>query len=86
MLHINSFEHFKMQLKNKPLVDSGLFGVLVLTNNEWVSTEITEDDFARYEHVSEYETEDLRIKLENDAYILANISAPMWPLVKKIEW
>lgn len=86
MLHLNSFGHFKQQIKNKPLIDKGLFGVLVLVDNEWVPTEITEDDFARYEHVSEYETEELRIKLENDVYILGNTIAPMWPLVKKIKW
>lgn len=86
MLHLSSFEHFKKQFKNKPLVDSGLFGVLLLVNNEWVPTEITEEDFARYEHVSEYETDELRIKLEDSAYILGNTIAPMWPLVKKIQW
>lgn len=86
MLHLDSFGHFKQEIKNKPLVTEGLFGVLVLINNEWVPTHITEEDFARYEHVSVYETEELRIKLENDAYILGRTMAPMWPLVKKIEW
>jgi hypothetical protein len=86
MLYLSSFEHFKNQFKNKPLVEKGLFGVLVLTNNEWVPTEITEDDFARYVHVSEYDSDDLRIKLEDDAYVLGNTTAPMWPLVKKIIW
>ena len=86
MLYLTSFEHFKTQSKNKPLIDKGLFGVLLLVDNEWVPTEITEEDFARYEHVSEYDSEDLRIKLEDDAYVLGNTKAPMWPLVKKIKW
>jgi hypothetical protein len=86
MLQLTAFEHFKEQFRNKSLVDRDLFGVLSLVNNEWVPTEITAEDFVRYEHVSEYDTEQLRIKLEDDAYILGNTIAPMWPLVRKIEW
>ena len=86
MLHLSAFEHFKEQFRNKSLVDRDLFGVLSLVNNEWVPTEITAEDFVRYEHVSEYDTEQLRIKLEDDAYTLGNTIAPMWPLVKLIEW
>jgi hypothetical protein len=86
MLHLSSFEHFKEQSRNKSLVNRDLFGVLVLNNNEWVPTEINAEDFVRYIHVSEYESEELRIKLEDDAYVLGNTIAPMWPLVKKIEW
>ena len=86
MLKYNAFEHFKQDFKNKSLVDKDLFGVLVLTNNIWVPTEITEEDFARYEHVSEYDSEELRIKLEDEAFTLEHSIAPMWPLVKLIEW
>jgi len=86
MLHLNAFEHFAEQFRNKSLVDKGLFGVLSLENNEWVPTEITSEDFVKYEHVSEYDTETLRIKLEDSAYTLGNTIAPMWPLVKLIEW
>lgn len=86
MLHLMSFEHFKEQFRNKSLVDRDLFGVLVLKKNKWVPTEITAEDFVRYEHVSDYDTEKLRIKLEDSAYVLGNTIAPMWPLVRKIEW
>jgi hypothetical protein len=86
MLHLSSFEHFKEQFRNKSLVDRDLFGVLVLNKNEWVATEITAEDFVRYEHVSTYESEELRIKLEDEAYTLGNTIAPMWPLVQKIKW
>ena len=67
MLQLTAFEHFKEQFRNKSLVDRDLFGVLSLVKNEWVPTEITAEDFVRYEHVSEYDTEQLRIKLEDDA-------------------
>lgn len=86
MLQLNAFEHFSKEVRNKPLVDRGLFGVLVLTKKKWVPTEISSEDFVRYEHVSEYDTEKLRIKLEDDAYTLGNSIAPMWPLVRLIEW
>jgi hypothetical protein len=86
MLHLSAFEHFKEQFRNKSLVDRDLFGVLVLKKNKWVPTEINTEDFVRYEHVSDYDTEKLRIKLEDDAYTLGNTIAPMWPLVKLIEW
>ena len=68
MLQLTAFEHFKEQFRNKSLVDRDLFGVLSLVKNEWVPTEITAEDFVRYEHVSENDTEQLRIKLEDDAY------------------
>jgi len=86
MLHLSAFEHFKEQFRNKSLVDRDLFGVLVLTKNKWVPTEITDEDFARYEHVYQYESEEIKIKLEDSAYTLGNTIAPMWPLVRKIEW
>jgi len=86
MLQLNAFNHFKNEIKNKPLVDEGLFGVLVLTKQSWVPTKITEQDFARYEHVSYYDSEELRIKLEDAAWKLGNTIAPMWPLVRLIEW
>jgi hypothetical protein len=86
MLHLSSFEHFTEQFKNKSLVDRDLFGVLVLTKNQWVPTEITAEDFVRYEHVISYESDEIQIKLEDDAYTLGNTIAPMWPLVKLIEW
>jgi hypothetical protein len=86
MLHLSSFEHFTEQFKNKSLVDKGLFGVLVLTKNQWVPTEITAEDFVRYEHVVWYESEEIQTKLEEQAYTLGNTIAPMWPLVRKIEW
>ena len=86
MLHLNAFEHFKEQFRNKSLVDRDLFGVLVLTKNEWVPTEITAEDFARYEHIVIYESDEIQIKLEDSAYTLGNTIAPMWPLVRLIEW
>lgn len=86
MLHLSAFEHFKEQFKNKSLVDKDLFGVLVLTKNKWVPTEITTEDFVRYEHIVRYESEEIQIKLEDQAYTLGNTIAPMWPLVRKIEW
>ena len=67
----------KSEIKNKPLVDKGLFGVLILTKKKWVPTEIKEEDFARYEHVSDYDTEKLRIKLEDEAWQLGNTIAPI---------
>ena len=86
MLHLNAFEHFTEQFRNKSLVDRDLFGVLVLTKNEWVPTEITAEDFIRYEHIVRYESDEIQIKLEDSAYTLGNTIAPMWPLVRKIEW
>jgi hypothetical protein len=88
MLHLSAFEHFSSETKNKSLVNKGLFGVLVLKDNEWHPTEIVEEDFVRYTHVvdSTYESEEIQIKLEHEAYRLGNSMAPMWPLVRKIEW
>ena len=86
MLHLSAFEHFKEQFRNKSLVDRDLFGVLVLKKHEWVPTEIAAEDFVRYEHIVIYESEEIQIKLEDSAYTLGNTIAPMWPLVRLIEW
>jgi len=51
-----------------------------------VPTEITAEDFARYEHIVIYESDEIQIKLEDSAYTLGNTIAPMWPLVRLIEW
>jgi hypothetical protein len=88
MLYLSAFEHFNAEPKNKSLVNKDIFGVLVLKDNQWVPTEILEEDFVRYNHVvdSTYESEEIQIKLEHEAYRLGNSMAPMWPLVRKIEW
>ena len=50
MLTLQSFEPFLDQVSNQELKDKGLYGVLLLTNGEWVATEITEDDINKYTH------------------------------------
>jgi hypothetical protein len=86
MLYLNAFDHFRSSPKNKFLVSQNKYGVLVLTDGEWVPTEITEDDFVRYVHVEKYESEEEQIRLLAEAEELGYYTAPFWPLVKLIEW
>lgn len=86
MLYLDAFEHFKGNPKNKFLVSQNLYGVLVLTNGQWVPTTITEDDFVRYVHVETYENEEEQNRLQAEAEDLNYYSAPFWPLVKLVEW
>jgi hypothetical protein len=86
MLNTDMFDSFQMQDSNELLVSQNKYGVLVLNNdNEWVPTEITEEDFPKYNVIVElldYENgEDLKASAEE----LGSVIAPMWPMVEEVD-
>jgi hypothetical protein len=86
MLHTDMFESFQMQDKNELLVSQNKYGVLVLNqDNEWIPTEITEEDFPKYNVIDELLNYTNGVELKESAEELSTIIAPMWPMVEEID-
>ena len=56
-LTIESFEHFKLVDTNLELVNAGKYGIHELVDGVFITKEITEDDFSKYQH-TEFDLED----------------------------
>jgi hypothetical protein len=86
MLHTDMFDSFQMQDKNEVLVSQNKYGVLVLNqNNEWIPTEIYEEDFPKYNVISDILDYENAEDLKESAEELATVIAPMWPLVEEVD-
>ena len=86
MLHTDMFDSFQMQDKNEVLVSQNKYGVLVLNqNNEWIPTEIYEEDFPKYNVISDILDYENAEDLKDSAEELATVIAPMWPLVEEVD-
>jgi hypothetical protein len=80
------FDSFQMQDKNEVLVSQNKYGVLVLNqNNEWIPTEIYEEDFPKYNVISDILDYENAEDLKESAEELATVIAPMWPLVEEVD-
>jgi len=86
MLHTDMFDSFQMQDSNELLVNQNKFGVLVLDeNNNWVPTEITDEDFPKYNTISEILDYENGEELKEAAQELGMTIAPMWPMVEAVD-
>jgi hypothetical protein len=86
MLNIDMFDSFQQQENNELLVSQQKYGVLVLNeNNEWVPTEITEEDFPKYNVISDILAFETGEDLKESADELATVIAPMWPMVEAVD-
>ena len=86
MLHTDMFDSFQMQDKNEVLVSQNKYGVLVLNqNNEWIPTEIYEEDFPKYNVISDILDYENAEDLKESADELATVIAPMWTLVEEVD-
>ena len=86
MLHTDMFDSFQMQDKNELLVSQNKYGVLVLNeNNEWVPTEIYEEDFPKYNVIVDILDYTNGEDLKESAEELSTMIAPMWPLVEEVD-
>ena len=86
MLHTDMFDSFQMQETNELLVSQNKYGVLVLNeNNEWVPTEITAEDFPKYNTIADLLDFENGEELKESADELAAVIAPMWPLVEEVD-
>ncbi len=82
MIYLEAFDPFKTKPNNVDLVERGVYGVMVWIKDEWVPTEITEDDFYKYEHIIMDEKNPDYEKLQANLYEV-NVSGAYkgWPLV-----
>jgi len=84
MIKLEAFEPFIEA--NPELVATGKYGVLVLTNGEWIPTEITEADFGLYKQVhpeSENQTDENKA-LFDAAFVVNSSAHSAWPLVELV--
>jgi hypothetical protein len=66
-LTLLSFDQFKIEESNSNLVSSGKFGIHELVNDEFVTKEITEDEFSKYTLLDHKTVDDeIRLKLNAD--------------------
>jgi hypothetical protein len=62
-----AFDQFKIEESNSNLVSSGKFGIHELVNDEFVTKEITEDEFSKYTLIDHTTIDDtIRLKLNAD--------------------
>lgn len=86
MLNTDMFDSFQMQESNELLVSQNKYGVLVLNqNNEWVPTEIYEEDFPKYNVIVDLLDYENGVALKESAEELATVIAPMWPMVEEVD-
>ncbi len=85
MIKLEAFEPFIAA--NSEMAAEGKFGVLVLTNSEWIPTEITEADFSLYAqvHPNNETPSDADTALFEAAFVLNSSGHSAWPLVELVE-
>lgn len=84
MIKLEAFEPFL--LANTELAEAGKYGVLVLTNGEWIPTEITEADFGLYAqvHPQSEDQSDEDKALFDAAFEVNKDKHSAWPLVELV--
>lgn len=86
MITLEAFDSFKANEANFELVQENKFGVLVMKDNDWVATEITEDDFVKYTTVdtSKFIEGSEEYNVFEKANDLSAFQYKAWPLVVEI--
>lgn len=84
MIQLDAFEPFKKKPNNVELVERGVYGVMVWTNDTWIPTEVNEEDFYKYEHIIMDQDNPDYEKLQANLYeVNASGAYKGWPLVKQ---
>ena len=79
MINLEAFAPFLEAELNAELKNAGKFGVLLLSDGVWIPTEITEDDFIKYDHfLNPIEQQEEGLNL---AAAAISTNHPAWPLV-----